>query len=276
MSFDKTNPKRKHTDGPSEIPKDKLILFINDGLSSGKIAKILGRSQCSVAYWLKKHNLKTKFQYREGGWKKHQDNTIENTDWPDIQSFYDNNHSWRDVRIEYNISQHTIIKALKLNLLKSRPDKETHKLKYKINKHTPETKAKLSIARKLYLSKNSDKPAWKAVNKNISIPCEKLKQKLIELKINFTEEFQPLLHLKRFFSIDIAFPEHKIGIEINGGQHYDTNGSLKPYYQDRHDLICSNGWKLYEIPYHKAFNLNLILQILIDNNLYQNGASAPI
>ena len=29
----------------------------------------------------------------------------------------------------------------------------------------------------------------------------------------------------------------RIGIEINGNQHYERNGKLKKYYQDRHDHI---------------------------------------
>lgn len=28
----------------------------------------------------------------------------------------------------------------------------------------------------------------------------------------------------RSFSLDIAFPEKKIGIEVNGNQHYERNG----------------------------------------------------
>ena len=70
----------------------------------------------------------------------------------------------------------------------------------------------------------------------------------------FTEEHQPLLHIDRFFSIDISFPDQKLGFEINGRQHYDDKGNLLPYYQNRHDLITNDGWILHELSYTKDVN----------------------
>jgi very-short-patch-repair endonuclease len=119
------------------------------------------------------------------------------------------------------------------------------------------TKQKLSRRRIEYLASNPSRPAWKTHEKFKSIPCEKWKNYLKSQGIKFVEEFQPLRDLGRFFSIDIAFPDKKIGIEINGGQHYDTHGALKPYYQSRHDLIEGTGWTIYEIPYHIAFDEKL-------------------
>lgn len=57
----------------------------------------------------------------------------------------------------------------------------------------------------------------------------------------------------RNFSIDIAFPDLKIGIEINGNQHYNPDGSLKAYYAERHNLIVEAGWKLMELHYSVAY-----------------------
>ncbi len=146
-------------------------------------------------------------------------------------------------------------------------------------KHTEESKQKLREARLNYLVKNPN--SWKKEDKFKSVPCETVKNKLIELNIQFSEEFQPLLHQKRFFRIDISFPEKQIGFEINGGQHYDTNSNLKPYYQNRHDLIELDGWKLYEIPYHVAMRHGFVndfilpilngLKPLYDLALYQRG-----
>ena len=48
-------------------------------------------------------------------------------------------------------------------------------------------------------------------------------------------------------NIDIAFPDIKLGIEINGNQHYNSDGTLKDYYQERHNLIEEAGWKLLEV-----------------------------
>ena len=41
----------------------------------------------------------------------------------------------------------------------------------------------------------------------------------------------------------------KIAFEINGNQHYDLEGKLKEYYQERHNYFKERGWILIEIPY---------------------------
>ena len=124
-------------------------------------------------------------------------------------------------------------------------------------KHSDDTKDKISKARNKYLMENPDKHVWKRKDKFKSAPCEMLKAYLIENDISFIEEWQPLDN--RFFSIDIAFPERKIGIEVNGNQHYNRDGSLREYYQERHELIESFGWKLYEIHYSDCFDPEMIL-----------------
>ena len=55
------------------------------------------------------------------------------------------------------------------------------------------------------------------------------------------------------FSIDIAFPDIKFGIEVNGNQHYNSDGTLKPYYKERHDLIEKSGWILLELHYSSCY-----------------------
>lgn len=178
----------------------------------------------------------------------------------DIQKFYDDNHSWNDVSKEFHISIHTISKYIKQKFLKSRSTYQTNKLKRKSFNHTQETKNKIKAARINYLKNNPDKKSWQNKGKT-SIPCNIVKNLYLENNIKFIEEYQPLLHQNRFFSIDIAFPDKKIGIEINGRQHYDSNGNLTPYYQSRHDLIINEGWKLYEIPYQYAFNIERMLSL---------------
>jgi hypothetical protein len=175
-----------------------------------------------------------------------------------------------------------------MGLFKSRSSLEAYLIKNptrKGRKLSQETKDKLSIARKKYLSENPDKCVWKTNDKFKSIPCEKVKLELTKLGIKFEEELQPLLHIQRMFSMDISFPELKIAFEINGGQHY-SGGVLAEYYQKRHDLIESAGWKLYEIPYHVAmredFVYNFIQPIILgkeplnyDTSLYQKMVAAP-
>lgn len=251
--------------------KEQLQELIDKNYSSNGIAKHFGKSQGSIRFWLKKYGLKTNFKFREGGWSINKQCVLmKDRNWKEIQDFYNNNHSWTDAHKEFKISQHTIKMAVELDLLKSRTSNETSKLKRPHFRHTGETKQKLSIARKKYLLNNPQDKCWHKRDSKDSIPCKKVKELLIKNNIQFIQEFEPLLHLNRLFSIDIAFPDKKVGIEVNGGQHYDTNGNLKPYYQERHDLIESAGWKLYEIPYNLAFNeikmLELVNSILNTEN----------
>lgn len=124
----------------------------------------------------------------------------------------------------------------------------------------------ISEKRKAWLAANPDKHPWRRKNKFMSPPCEKVKSFLKEKGIRFIEEFQPLLNIGRNFSIDIAFPDKKIGIEVNGNQHYNRDGTLKPYYQNRSDILKEHGWKLYELHYSLAYNPSLIESILLEIN----------
>lgn len=45
------------------MDKDTLSQYVEQGLSSHKIAKLVGKSQCSVRHWLNKYGLKTKPSY---------------------------------------------------------------------------------------------------------------------------------------------------------------------------------------------------------------------
>lgn len=130
-----------------------------------------------------------------------------------------------------------------------------------------DNRKKTSEKRKEYLKNNPDKHPWRSNNKFKSVPCEKLKQKLLDAEISFVAEFQPLLP-DRFFAIDISFPDKKIGIEINGNQHYNSDGTLKPYYQERKDLLVGAGWTIYE--YHYSFMYNEVFLIELIKKLKEN------
>jgi len=168
----------------------------------------------------------------------------------------------RQIAVMYHTSTATIFRCVKNGSLKFKSAKQRRDwLKIKrpdAFKWSSDSRKKASESRKRFLSQNPGQHAWKKSNHHGSRACDFVKNVLREMNVTFTEEFSPLLHLGRYFSIDIAFPDKKIGIEINGRQHYDEHGRLRPYYQDRHDLIQSEGWVLHEIPYHKSFDRNLI------------------
>lgn len=124
------------------------------------------------------------------------------------------------------------------------------------HKTSEETKKLLSEKRKSWLSSNPDKHPWKNNEKFTSVPCEKLKDQLRHHGIDFVEEHTPLF--ERAFAIDIAMPNIKLGIEVNGEQHYERDGSLKKYYKDRHDAIEQAGWTLLELHYSECYNEDLV------------------
>lgn len=128
--------------------------------------------------------------------------------------------------------------------------------------HSEGSKKKMSKSRKKFLNDNPDKHPWKRSEKFKSIPCEYLKEKLKDNGFEFQEEYMPL-YPNRYFSVDIAFPEQKIGIEVNGNQHYYRNGSLKKYYMERHKIIENQGWILIELHYSKVFCDTTIQEIIL-------------
>ena len=115
-----------------------------------------------------------------------------------------------------------------------------------------EARTKISNSRKEFLRQHPDLHTWKRKDKNVSVPCENFKKFLRSKNIDFVEEYSPLSD--RFYSMDIALPNLKIAFEINGNQHYNKDGTLRSYYQKRHDEIVASGWSLIEIHYSNCFS----------------------
>ena len=129
-------------------------------------------------------------------------------------------------------------------------------------KHSENEKINLSKKRLLWLKQNPEKHPWKKNNKFISTPCQNFKKYLDSINLKYASEYNTYDETNRNFSIDIAFPDIKLGIEINGNQHYNRDGTLKKYYQKRHEIIESHGWKLLEIHYLSCFKEENIKEII--------------
>lgn len=292
------------------MEKEKLIELIEKGLSSYQISKEFCLSQTTIAYWLKKFGLRTKYACKRKGEKytyigKEEENTNEklcrncnlvkplsefylnkergkhlgnckeccseinkkynedlktteryikianSIDWGTIQKDHNNGLAWYGIVKKYHISAITLNRAEKEGRIK--------KIKHGASN---ERKIAISKGRKKYLSENPDKHWWKNKDRFKSKPCEYLKQKLSENGINFIPEHQPLEN--RFFSIDIAFPDKKIGIEVNGNQHYNQDKTLKPYYQKRKELIEQEGWKIFDIYFIKVYDKKFINDLILE------------
>lgn len=136
-----------------------------------------------------------------------------------------------------------------------------------------ETRKKISEFRKKYLKENPDKHPWRNNNKFKSKPCEKIKDWLKSKEINFIGEYVNHGVKDKNYSIDIAFPDKMIGIEINGNQHYNNDGTLKPYYREREKLLIKTGWKIYQIHYSLCYKIEefekLFNDIINCTNIFQ-------
>ncbi len=139
--------------------------------------------------------------------------------------------------------------------------------------HNEESKKLLSKKRKKWLQEHKDQHVWRRDSKFLSIPCENLKLFLKNKGINFVEEYEPFDDVH--YCLDIAWPDEKIAIEVNGNQHYNKDGKLSDYYQKRHKLFEDRGWTIFEIHYSKCFNINIndfndILNLSIYDKDYVN------
>lgn len=121
--------------------------------------------------------------------------------------------------------------------------------------HTQQAKQLMSKRRQQYLKLHPQDNYWKKNNKTISKPCEDLKQFLTNNNINFYPQYSnPQQFKNHHYRIDIAFPNQKIAIEVNGTMHYQKTGKLKSKYQLRHNIIQNAGWKILEIPFKETYS----------------------
>lgn len=177
---------------------------------------------------------------------------IVNVNWNEIQQKHNEGMYFNDISKVFGVSRTAINTAIEKGLFV----KIIHKRCW-----TVDEKKELSEKRRVWLKNNPDKHVWRRHSKFKSVPCERLKQQLKDAGISFVEEFEPVDN--RFFSIDISFPDKKLGIDVNGQQHYNSDGTLKEYYQNRHDLIVQQGWELIELHYSVVYVDNIVNDLIL-------------
>lgn len=128
-------------------------------------------------------------------------------------------------------------------------------------KWTDEEKKNLSEKRKAYLKEHPEEHPWKRHTKFKSEPCEHLKT-ILKQKFEFEEEYTDT-RWEHNYAIDIAFLNKKFAIEVNGNQHYTNEGKLNTYYQNRHDYLVKQGWKVLEVHYSWCYKEDKIKEIVV-------------
>lgn len=156
-----------------------------------------------------------------------------------------------------------IITEKQLKLKEQKQNKQPKKLS---EEHKRKIKESLIKWRKLNYEK------FLQYSRQKSQCCENFKKMLKLKNINFIEEYSPFIPNK-LYSLDIAFPDIKIGIEINGSQHYNKDGSLNQYTLEKQKYFEDRGWKIFQIFYKLCYNINIenfndILNLPIYNKNY--------
>jgi len=177
---------------------------------------------------------------------------LKKINWEELQKKHDDGVFLRDL----GVSIKTINKAVALGLFKK---------KKLVRKWSDLEKKEISERRKKFLKENPDKHPWRNNKKFVSEPCEYLKRKLVE-KGYFIEE-EVMVSTEKNYSVDILIPDRHIIIEVNGNQHYNKDGTLQEYYQNRHNYIKSLGWVVIEIHYSLVYNLDLVFSLIEKENV---------
>lgn len=103
-------------------------------------------------------------------------NTKCEVSWNEVQMYYDDKHTYKEMRENFGLNTQLITAAKNSGLLKLRTAWETMMLLGKRRgPHSLETRRKMSESKKEFYKKYPEKHNWKSEKKLISPPCEKLK-----------------------------------------------------------------------------------------------------
>jgi very-short-patch-repair endonuclease len=167
--------------------------------------------------------------------------------WQEIQKFYDQGMTWRDITNHFGVSQATISLAKKQGKFKSRNKSDSLKLGHasgKIQqKHSEATKQKISRARIKYLNENPDKVPY-LINHSS-------KQSYPEIIFENALKASGIKGWKYNFQIglyqyDFAFLESKIDVEIDGATH--NTDKVRKIDKRRDKFSNDNGWIVIRFP----------------------------
>jgi len=137
--------------------------------------------------------------------------------------------------------------------------------KFHKNKITSqETKDKISKSRKKYLSENPEKVPYKLNHKHKETFPEKYFRNILR---GFISQYRVEGTL---YEIDFANPKTKIGIEIDGEQHY-LDQNIIDHDKKRYSILESLGWKFIRIRWSKYKSLSLDQRKEVIDNIMSNS-----
>jgi very-short-patch-repair endonuclease len=168
-------------------------------------------------------------------------------DWKAIQLDFDNGLTWREVEAKYGCRNTTILKAKRRGELRTPNRSQALKISHSIKPHlyflTPETKKKISDARKRYILKYPEKAPYRLHHSSHgpSYPETYFKQVFENAGLTL-KQYLPF----GLYELDFACLKSKIAIEIDGSQHrYDKRIVASDLRKD--NFLAINGWRVIRI-----------------------------
>ncbi len=163
--------------------------------------------------------------------------------WTEIQKYYNDGHTWREIENRFGVQQSSILKATRRGVFKSTRDKSSaSKVSYKKGrrpKPNEETKKKISNARIRYLTAHPDKVPY-LINHSSkkSWPEQVFENALISSGISGWK----YAYRNGIYEYDFAWVGPKIDVEIDGGTH--KSEKVKKIDERRDAFSKSQGWKV--------------------------------
>ena len=153
-----------------------------------------------------------------------------------------------------------------LNFYKTCSSKECLSELGKLRKLSKETKQKMSLSRLAYMKRMRVNSCWSLSKKYKESAAEQRVRELLEKipDLQFKRWYKPQ-ESERNFEIDFALVDKKIGLEVNGGQHYNKDGSFIEYHVQRKNHLEGLGWKIVDIDYKVCFDETRLREII--NNI---------
>jgi len=169
----------------------------------------------------------------------------EKYNWDEIQKFYDNDNSLRDVTKKFGCAMATMTKAVKNGKLKTRDKNNAMKIakiKYP-QKHSDETREKISKIRKQFIKDDPDKVPYRLYHYSRHMPYTE--KYFIELFKN--ENIDLKYHLDvGVYQLDFYKEDIKLCVEIDGNQHFYDKRIMESDIR-RTEYLESLGWKVFRI-----------------------------
>jgi very-short-patch-repair endonuclease/predicted DNA-binding protein YlxM (UPF0122 family) len=163
-------------------------------------------------------------------------------DWNEIQLFYDQDHTWKDIHNKFGVGSAAIANAVQRGRLKVRTKSEAiqlHHRKFGAPKHSEETKRKISAIRIAYLTANPDKVPYRINHSSKKSWPEMVFENALNASniTGWTPAFQ-----HGIYEYDFAWVDKKIDVEVDGGTHKTEKVQIIDKRRD--EFSRSKGWKV--------------------------------